>query len=209
MGFDQVIGVFLRLFAALDLGSSSAVYVTKVFEGFVTKLKLSGLVGFVLASPWWMFEVLAFVFPGLKKREKKILAIGLLASVILAVFGVGFGYTVILPTSLAFLTGAGFIPEQAGMMLSYEHSVFYVVKFLVYSVVMFQLPVVLELLMVFNVVNRKALFRASRYVIVVIFVLSAIVTPPDFISQIGLAGPLIVLYVVTILIAKLCKFGEG
>ena len=93
-------------------------------------------------------------------------------------------------------------------MLSYEHSVFYVVKFLVYSVVMFQLPVVLELLMVFNVVNRKALFRASRYVIVVIFVLSAIVTPPDFISQIGLAGPLIVLYFVTILIAKLCKFGE-
>jgi sec-independent protein translocase protein TatC len=62
--------------------------------------------------------------------------------------------------------------------------------------------------MAFNIIKRKDAFKLSRYVIVFIFAISAILTPPDVVSQVGLALPLVILYFISILVAKICKFGE-
>jgi sec-independent protein translocase protein TatC len=67
----------------------------------------------------------------------------------------------------------------------------------------------MELLLQMNILNRKQVFHASRFVIVGIFILAAIITPPDFISQLGVALPLTACYFLALLIAKICKFGEG
>ncbi len=72
-----------------------------------------------------------------------------------------------------------------------------------------QTPMVLEVLLMMGVLKRKKVFRATRYIIVVIFVFAAIVTPsPDFISQLGIALPLVILYFLAILVAKIFRFGE-
>ena len=95
------------------------------------------------------------------------------------------------------------------MLLNYNRNIFYILQFIFIALVLFQTPIVLELLLVANVLKRKTLLRFSRYIVVGIFALSALLTPPDFISQVSLAAPLIVLYFLTILIAKIFKFGEG
>ena len=77
------------------------------------------------------------------------------------------------------------------------------------ALVVFQIPIILELLMIMNVVSRKLLWRGARYSIVVFFMLAAIVTPPDFITQLSLALPLSGLYFLTLLIAKIFRFGRG
>ena len=76
------------------------------------------------------------------------------------------------------------------------------------ALVVFQLPILLEILMVLNVITRKALLRIGRYVIVAFFILAAIVTPPDFVTQLSIALPLTALYYLTLLIAKAFKFGQ-
>ena len=76
------------------------------------------------------------------------------------------------------------------------------------ALVVFQLPIVIEMLLMMNVVSRKALLKGGRYVIVIFFLIAALITPPDFVTQIGLALPMTVLYFLTIFIAKIFKFGE-
>ena len=94
------------------------------------------------------------------------------------------------------------------MLLNYGQNIFYIFQYLLVSLVLFQLPILLEILLIVNIIKRKTLLKASRYMIVFIFILAAILTPPDFMSQVTLALPLIVLYFLTIFIAKIFKFGE-
>jgi sec-independent protein translocase protein TatC len=81
-------------------------------------------------------------------------------------------------------------------------------QFLLITIIIFQLPIILEILMIMNLLGRRALLRASRFIVIGIFVLAAIVTPPDFISQVSLALPLVGLFFLTILIARIFNFGK-
>ena len=173
MSFDWILLGVLRLYPQPEL------YMTKIFEGFLTKFKLAGIIGIALASPWWLVEIIAFVIPGLKRKERVVLVSCLSISLILAILGGAFGYRFILPISLTFLSSQGFLPEGVGVLLSYEHSVFYAVKFLVICMVMFQLPVILELLMIFNLMSRKALFKMSRYLIVELSIVARLIHDAD------------------------------
>ena len=114
-----------------------------------------------------------------------------------------------MPLAIGFLTNPYFVPKGVGYLLNYQTNIFYVFSFILWSVIALQLPLVMELLLMMGILKRKAVFKASRYVIVAIFVLAAIITPPDFISQLGVAVPLTVLYFLALLIAKIFKFGES
>ena len=94
-------------------------------------------------------------------------------------------------------------------MLNYQKNVIYIFRFILIIMLSFQFPILLEALLVLNVVSRKALFKASRVVIILVFVLSALITPPDFISQCIISMPLIFLYFCALFIAKIFHFGEG
>lgn len=207
--FDQIVSILFKPFEALELpDSENQLFINTLFEGFVTKLKVSVLAGTIISFPVHLYNIIRFVFPGLKAKEKKMIAIGLIASFVLGAFSFYYSYFRIIPLSVKFLTGDQFIPLQVGMILNYQRNIFYILQFIFVTLLVFQSPIILEMLLVMNVVGRKALLKMSRQVIVVIFILSALLTPPDFISQVSLAAPLIVLYFLTILIARIFRFGE-
>jgi len=216
LGSIIAFGAFPFLFTLLSQPfqaiSSSALeqplYMNTIFEGFFTKIKVSLLFGIIFSFPIHLYQVIRFIFPGLKSKEKRVLVWMMVLGMLLAVFSLYMGYVQILPVSIQFLTSSKFIPEQVGLLLNYTHSVGYILNFLLYAMLAFQLPLVLGVLLYFNVVRRRPLFRGGRYVIVAVFVLSAIVTPPDFISQIGIAVPLIGLYYLTLGVAWVFKWGN-
>ena len=183
-------------------------YVTSIFEGFATKLKLSFIIGAILAFPVIIYQALRFIFPGLIGKEKKLIAICVFVSVLLSAFAFYFGYFVFMPYSIQFLMSKTYLPDNVSIILNYNKNIFYIINFLFYSLIVFQFPIILECLLYLNLVKRKSLIKASRYVIVGIFVVSAFVTPPDIISQVGISIPLICLYFLTILVAKIFGFGE-
>ncbi len=131
-----------------------------------------------------------------------------MCSFILMIMSTYLSYFKILPVSISFLTNSNFIPSDVGLLLNYDSNLFYVLYFVFWSMIAFQTPIVFVLLMAFNVIKRKTALTLSRYIIVGIFVLSAVVTPPDVVSQVGLALPLVVLFFIALLIAKIFKFGE-
>ncbi len=190
-------------------GGEEILFVNTLFEGFVIRLKVAFLAGIVFSLPVHVYNIIRFVFPGLNKKEKKIILISLSASFALIVFSVYYGYYTIIPISIKFLSGAVFIPSRVGMLLNYGKNIFYIFQFLLITLILFQLPVVLEILMIMNVLTRKALLKASRYIVIGVFILAAILTPPDFVSQVSVAVPLIALIFVALLVAKIFNFGRG
>jgi sec-independent protein translocase protein TatC len=191
-----------------DLINENLLFVTTIFEGFMTKVKLSAVSGLIITFPFHLLNILGFTFPGLSSKERRLITVSLIISSLLIVFSFYYGYFKVIPISVAFLSGAGFIPERIGMMLNYSRNVFYILQFLFATLIVFQIPVVLEILMVMKIVSRATLTQYSKHIILGTFVLSAIVTPPDFVSQLSLAIPLIGMFFITLLIAKIFHFGE-
>jgi sec-independent protein translocase protein TatC len=173
------------------------------------RLKVAILAGIVLSLPVHVFNIIKFVLPGLTHRERKIILVSLIVSFCLIVFSFYYGYFNVIPISIGFLSSSGFIPEDVGLLLNYGKNIFVIFQFLMITVILFQLPIILEILMIMNVLSRKGLLTASRFIVVGIFVLSAIVTPPDFVSQVSVALPLIGLFFLTILVARIFNFGKG
>jgi sec-independent protein translocase protein TatC len=205
---DRIISIFTRQFAAVSSAVESKLVVTTIVEGFTAQLKVAVYAGFLLSSPIHLFNILRFVFPALDRRRRRMILWILFASLLLIVFGAYLAYFKVVPLAIGFLTNPYFVPEGVGYLLNYQTNIFYVFSFILWSVLALQLPLVMEILLMMNVLKRKAVFRASRYVIVAIFILAAVITPPDFISQLGVAVPLTVFYFAGLLIAKIFKFGE-
>jgi sec-independent protein translocase protein TatC len=183
-------------------------YVTTIFEGFVIKMKIAAMGGVIAAIPFYLFHALRFLFPGLNRREKKVIVWSLASGTLLAAFGLYYGYVYVIPFSIQMLTGSGFIPSIVGLLLNFEKNIMYVFQFILAFMVIFQTPLVLVILMALNLVKRKALLKSSRFVIVGIFIVAAVLTPPDFISQLCMALPLVLLYYLAILAAKIFGWGK-
>lgn len=207
--YDWIFSFFFQPFSELEETFGNTLFINSIFEGFAVKLRLSIISGAVLSFPVHIYNLLRFVLPGLLKRERRIVGFTLCASFLLVLFSFYYGYFYIVPISVRFLTGMGFIPSRVGILLNYSTNIFYVLQFLLLTLLLFQVPIVLEILMIMNVIKRRALLKASRYVVLCIFMVAAVFTPPDFISQLAVALPLIVLFFVTILIARIFRFGEG
>lgn len=171
-------------------------------EAFVVYLKISLLGGFVLVSPFILWQVLNFVLPGLKPAEKRWAVPGLLIGLLLFCSGVVFAYTLVVPLALRFLwefnAYLGMEPFwRVGFYINFILSLFAVFG------VMFELPLVVTIFARLGVASPEFLRQKRKYAIVGLVGLSAVITPPDVITQILLAVPLILLYEVSILLAKL------
>ncbi|MFT3763541.1 MAG: twin-arginine translocase subunit TatC [Pseudoxanthomonas sp.] len=167
---------------------------------FFAPLKLTFFVALFLAMPWVLYQAWAFVAPGLYQREKR-LAKPLLASAVLLFYaGCAFAYFVVLPAVFNFLVkfspAAVAITPDANTYLD-----FVVVIFFAFGA-SFELPVALVILVLLGWVTPKQLAEARGYAIVGIFVLAAVITPPDVVSQLLLAVPMCGLYELGILAAK-------
>ena len=208
--YEWILNLLLAPLAAIQerLGEQQ-LYATSLFEGFLVRMKVALLAGGVASLPVHAYNGIRFVFPALQRKERRVIAAALWASMVLVCAGFLYGYHQVLPLSVDFLTGTGFIPERVGILLSYDRNVFFLLQILLMFALVFQMPVVLLLLLRGGVVTRRALLRASRFAIVGIFGVAALVTPPDVVSQIGLALPMVAMFFLTILIARILGLGGG
>jgi sec-independent protein translocase protein TatC len=176
-------------------GEGRLVY-TKLYEAFFTEVRVALFAAFFLAFPIIAIQLWAFVAPGLYKKEKRAFLPFLLATPVLFVAGGALAYYVVMPLAIKFFLGyQGQIPgiRQEALPAMGEYLSF-VMHFIFAFGVAFLLPILLMLMERAGLVTRDQLKRGRRYAILIAFVVAAVATPPDIISQFMLAIPLILLY---------------
>lgn len=173
----------------------------EVASPFFAPLKLAFFVAVFAVMPWLLYQAWAFVAPGLYKREKR-LALPLLASALVLFYsGCAFAFFVVLPSVFGFL--AKVTPKGVAMMTDINAYLdFVLVIFLAFGI-SFELPVALVILVMLGWVTPKQLSEWRGYAVVGIFIVAAVITPPDVISQLLLAIPMCLLYEAGIVAAKL------
>ena len=187
---------------------SNYLFVNTLFEGFLVRIKISIIAGIVMSLPVHLFNSIRFVFPGLHRAERKKVALTICISFLLLVIGFFYAYYSVIPLSVQFLSNSSFIPTGVGILLGFSRNVFFVLQLLIVFLIVFQIPILLVVLMMTGTLTRRTLLKASRFAIVAIFILSAIVTPPDIVSQIGIAFPMVGMFFLSILVAKIFRFGD-
>ena len=180
---------------------------TDVIGPFFVPLKVTALVGFVLALPYVLYEAWAFVAPGLYVHEKKLVLPLVVASFVLFISGMAFAYFLVFPMVFRFM--AAVAPEGVAWMTDIDKYFSFVLSTFIAFGVTFEVPVVVILLVRARIVSVQALKSARPYVIVGAFVVAAVFTPPDVLSQIMLAVPLIVLFEAGLLVAGFLGTGSG
>lgn len=168
-------------------------------EGVVTYLKVGVLAGFFFAIPVVFHQAWMFVAPGLYDRERKVVIPLVLVSTVLFLAGAAFGYLVIFRYAFPFFLSV--TEGQADTVLSMQSYLATVTRLLLAFGFSFQLPVVVFFLARVGVVDARDLLRGFKFAIVGIFTVSAIITPPDVLTQVLMAGPLILLYGVGVVVA--------
>lgn len=199
---EEIFGFILKpAVASLARVGSSSLQAIAPTEIFFTYLKAALLAGFFLALPVIFWQVWAFVSPGLYPREKRVAAPFVVVSTALFVLGAAFGHQIMFPVMFRFLAGfeSSFV-ESAWTM----REVFALISRLFLALgVSFELPVAIFFLAVTGLVDARQLMKGLPYAFLGAVVLGAVLTPPDIISQLFLAGPLVLLYLVGVGVAFL------
>ncbi|PSH03312.1 MAG: twin-arginine translocase subunit TatC [Acidobacteria bacterium] len=174
---------------------------TNPIDPFNLYIKISMLMGIFVASPFVLYQVWAFIAPGLYKRERRYVAPFMISTVGLFVTGGFFAYKVVYPSALEFLVAysAQFTP----MITINEYTQLFLTIVLGLGVV-FEMPVLVFFLALFGILSADFMWRNFRYAIFIIFVIAAIITPtPDIMNMCLFAAPMIVLYTISIAVAYL------
>jgi sec-independent protein translocase protein TatC len=201
---DEILGFLVwPLKQAFPEGEGQLIF-TKLPEVFFVELKVALFAGFMVSFPVIANQLWAFVAPGLYAREKRAFLPFLIATPVLFMSGAALAYFVVMPTAFVFFLGYG--GEAGGLQVqalpSAGEYLGLVMQFILAFGMTFLLPVLLLLLHRAGIITRQQLASARRYVIVGIFALSAVVTPPDPGSQIILAVPLILLFEASLLLMR-------
>ena len=182
------------------LPEGASMIATRVASPFLTPFKTAFWVAVFAAMPIVIYQVWAFMAPGLYKREKKLAMPLVLSSIALFYSGAAFAYYVVFPLMFGFFTAA--TPEGVAMMTDIgEYLDFVLVLFFTFGIA-FEVPIAILLLVGAGIVSPKSLSRQRPYILLGAFALGMLLTPPDMISQTLLAVPLFLLYEIGILMAR-------
>lgn len=173
---------------------------------FLVPIKVSLLCAILVAVPFLLYQLWAFIEPALYPRERRLLLPMLFAGSLLFYLGSVFAYIVVLPLALQFFIG--FAPEGMQIMTDAGAYIDFVLAMALAFGAAFELPVIIVLLVLADVLSLANLRQNRAYVLIGAFVVGMILTPPDVISQTLLAVPLMLLYELGILLAALCKRGQ-
>ncbi|MFZ1392341.1 MAG: twin-arginine translocase subunit TatC [Dokdonella sp.] len=182
------------------LPAGGAMIATDVASPFFAPLKLAFFVALFLAMPFILFQIWSFVSPGLYKHERRLALPLLASSVLLFYIGCAFAYFLVLPAIFTFMTSVA--PAGVAVMPDISRFLdFALVLFLSFGFC-FEVPVALVILVAIGVTSPEQLVKGRPYAIVGAFVIAAVLTPPDVISQLLLAVPMCLLYEVGIVAAR-------
>ena len=199
--YKQIIEFLSRPAYDLETGSGLELVFIEVTELLTTAVKVSFVAGFVLALPVILYQVLMFVAPGLTGRERRYLFLFMPAALVAFAAGVAFAYYVLTPPALKFLLG---FSDVATPLIRISNFVNLMVRLLFWMGVAFETPLIMYMLALLGIVSAQRLSRFRRYWVVIAFILAAIITPTfDPVNQALVAGPLLVLYEVGVLLARL------
>jgi sec-independent protein translocase protein TatC len=176
-----------------------SLYFLNPTEAFMVRVRISLVAGIMLAFPFILYRVWAFVSPGLFARERKKILPFLVASSALFYTGVLFCFFILVPIVLKFFLDYG--TARLNPLISVDSYFSFVARLTFAFGIVFQLPVIVLVLSLLGIVKPRWLLRQWRYGILGIFVASAILTPPDAISMMAMALPVLVLYAASVIIA--------
>jgi sec-independent protein translocase protein TatC len=173
---------------------------TDVTGTFLVPLKVTLMAAFVIALPYVLWQMWAFIAPGLYRHERKLAVPVIVSSFLFFLIGMSFAYFIVFPVAFGFF--AGYTPAGVQMMTDIDKYLSFVLTMFIAFGVTFETPVIVIVLVRLRVVTLAQLKAIRSYVIVGAFVIGAIFTPPDVISQLLLAIPLWLLFELGLLLAR-------
>jgi sec-independent protein translocase protein TatC len=183
-----------------SLPKGATMIATDVTGTFFVPLKVTAMAAFLVALPYVLWQVWAFVAPGLYQHEKRLALPVIVSSFLFFLLGMAFAYFVVFPIAFGFF--AAYAPDGVTMMTDIDKYLSFVLAMFLAFGLTFEVPVVVIVLVRMRVVTIPQLKAIRSYVIVGAFVVGAIFTPPDIVSQLLLAIPLWLLYELGILMAR-------
>lgn len=189
--------------AMSEAGNAKLIF-TGLPEAFFTYLKVSLLTGIIVATPVLFYEFWMFVSPGLYRDEKKYLIPIVILSIFFFVVGSSFGYFIVFPYGFKFFLG--FATDTIHAMPSMKEYLSFASKMLLAFGFVFELPLVITFMARMGLVNVDFLKKNRKYALLLFFVGAALITPPDVVTQIMMALPLMILYEISIIGARV--FGK-
>lgn len=198
-GFSKQLFEFLMRPLVEVFPPDSKLIFTALPEAFFTYIKVAAVAGVLLTSPYIFYQIWSFVAPGLYDEERKYLVPIALFSGLFFAAGATFGYSVVFPFAFDFFMD--FATETIQPMPSLKEYLSFSLKLLFAFGIIFELPLFIFFLARLGMVNAPMLRKFRKYAFLCSFVLSAVLTPPDVVSQTLMAGPLIILYELSIWIA--------
>lgn len=203
MPFAQQLYSFVAQPLMSSLPKDTSMIATDVIAPFFVPVKVTLMAAFLISLPHTLYQIWAFVAPALYQNEKRLITPLVVSSCLLFFAGMAFAYYLVFPVIFQFL--AGVTPVGVSMATDIDKYLSFILGMFVAFGTTFEVPVVVVLLVRMGIVDTAQLKQARPYVIVGAFVVAAIITPPDVISQILLAVPLIVLYEAGIWFARFTK----
>ncbi|MBQ1856001.1 MAG: twin-arginine translocase subunit TatC [Anaerovibrio sp.] len=191
--FDEEIMQFL-------LAPAGKLYFMHPGEAFFSYAKVVLFSGFLLATPVVFYEIWRFFVPAFTRRERMVLGIMVPSSIMLFYAGLAFSFFLIVPIGIKFFMGMG--SEDLSPLFSIEKYLDFIITFLLPFGLAFELPLIIIIMAAIGLVTSQQLKKYFRYVFFVSFIIGALLTPPDIVSQITLALPLTVLYGLSYLVVR-------
>ncbi len=192
------------LVIAMGENGNAQMIFTGLPEAFFTYLKVSLLAGLIAATPVIFYEFWMFISPGLYRTEKKYIVPIVFLSVFFFILGSSFGYFIVFPYGFKFFLG--FATQTIHAMPSMKEYLSFASKMLLAFGFVFELPLVLTFMARMGLVSVEFLKKNRKYALLLFFVGAALITPPDVVTQVMMALPLMVLYEISIIGARI--FGK-
>jgi sec-independent protein translocase protein TatC len=191
--------IAMPMLAALPAGSK--MIATGVISPFLVPMKVTLVIAFVLALPWVLYQLWAFIAPGLYAHEKRLIAPLVISSSALFMAGVAFCYFFVFGRVFKFI--GEFAPSSIAVTPDIENYLDFVMSMCLAFGATFEVPVVVVILVRMGIVSVEKLKEVRPYAIVGAFVIAAVVTPPDIVSQLALALPMCLLFELGLLVAPI------
>ena len=184
----------------LPKGTGAGMIATDVSSPFLTPIKLTFGVSIVASMPMILYQLWAFVAPGLYRHERRMILPLLVSSTLLFYAGMAFAYFVVFPMVFGFFVGT--VPQGVTMMTDIKSYLDFVYSMIFAFGIAFELPIALILLAWMGVINPDNLAKKRPYVVLWVFIIAAFLTPPDVFSQTFLAIPMLVLFEIGLFVAR-------